>query len=133
LNGCVGAWWDVSRRALNLMEDILSTSYKRTLSAITHKLIFSGLMLVWTFFHASVCGIRAQNLCAPFSYTLYTYDNTQMWQSWEVSLWGYVPGTEWSWLERRVRLSTACGSKLCAGDAMKSRSATAGTSPERRI
>jgi hypothetical protein len=48
LNGCGGPWWDVSRRALNLMEDNLSTSYKCTPSAITHKLNISGHMLIWT-------------------------------------------------------------------------------------
>jgi hypothetical protein len=37
-------------RALNLMEDILSTYYKCTLLAITHKLNASGHMLIWTFF-----------------------------------------------------------------------------------
>jgi hypothetical protein len=38
LSGRGGPWWDVSRRALNLMEDILSTYYKCTLSAITQKI-----------------------------------------------------------------------------------------------
>jgi hypothetical protein len=51
--------------------DILSTYYKCTLSAITHKLNVSGLMLIWTFFLRLVCGIGAQNLSAPFSYNLY--------------------------------------------------------------
>jgi hypothetical protein len=32
------SWWDLSKRALSLLEDILSTYYKCTLSAITHKL-----------------------------------------------------------------------------------------------
>jgi hypothetical protein len=50
LNAYSGPRWDVSRRALNIMEDILSTSYKWTLSAITHKLNVSGHMLIWTFF-----------------------------------------------------------------------------------
>jgi hypothetical protein len=45
LKGCCGPWWDVSRRVLNLMEDILSTYYKCSLSAITHKLNVSGHML----------------------------------------------------------------------------------------
>jgi hypothetical protein len=35
LNGCDTPWRDVSRRELNLMEDILSTCYKGTLSTIT--------------------------------------------------------------------------------------------------
>jgi hypothetical protein len=50
LHGCDGPWWDVSRRALNLVEDILSTYCKCTLSAITHKLNVSGHMLLWIFF-----------------------------------------------------------------------------------
>jgi hypothetical protein len=49
MNGCCGPWWSVSRRALNLMEDILSTYYKIILSAATHKLNVSGHMLIWTF------------------------------------------------------------------------------------
>jgi hypothetical protein len=28
-------------------------------------------MLIWTFFLALVCGTHAQNLSAPFSYTLH--------------------------------------------------------------
>jgi hypothetical protein len=71
LNGCRGPWWDESRCALNLMEGILSTYYKCTLSAVTHKLNVSGHILIWTFFLVLVCGIRAQSLSAPFSYTLY--------------------------------------------------------------
>jgi hypothetical protein len=72
--GCSGPWWDVLRRALNLMEDILSTSYKCTLSAITHKWNVFEHMLIWTFFLVLVCGTCAQSLSAPFSYTLYISD-----------------------------------------------------------
>jgi hypothetical protein len=43
-NGCGGPWWDVSRGALNPMEDISTTYYKYTLSAVTHKLNVSGHM-----------------------------------------------------------------------------------------
>jgi hypothetical protein len=71
LYGCGGPWWDVSRRALNLTEDILSTYYKCTLSALIHKLNVSRHILIWTFFLVFLCGIRAQNLSATFSYTLY--------------------------------------------------------------
>jgi hypothetical protein len=60
-----------SEFALNLIEDILSTHYKSTLSAVTHKLNVSGHMLIRTLFLALVFGIRAQSLYAPFSYTLY--------------------------------------------------------------
>jgi hypothetical protein len=73
LAACGGPWWDVSRRTLNLMEDILRTCYKCTLSAITHKLNVSGLM-IWTFVLVLVCGTRAQSFSAPFSYTLYNLD-----------------------------------------------------------
>jgi hypothetical protein len=50
LKGCCGPWWDLSRRALNLIDDILSTYWKYTLSATTHKLNVSGHMLICTFF-----------------------------------------------------------------------------------
>jgi hypothetical protein len=41
-----------------------------TLSATTHKLNVSGHTLMWTFFLVPVCGNRAQNSSALFSYTL---------------------------------------------------------------
>jgi hypothetical protein len=69
LNGCGVPWWDVSRRALNLMEDILSTYHKCTLTAIT-KLNVYGLMLIWIFFVVLVCGTSAQ-VSAPVSYGMY--------------------------------------------------------------
>jgi hypothetical protein len=50
LHGCGCPWWDVSRRALTLMEDILNSHFKRTFSAITHKWNVSGHMLTWAFF-----------------------------------------------------------------------------------
>jgi transposase len=56
---------DMSRRALNLVEDILSTSNKCTLSDITHKLNVSGHMLIWKCFLVLVCGTRAQCLSTP--------------------------------------------------------------------
>jgi hypothetical protein len=56
---------------LILMEDILSTYYKCTLSAIIHKLKVSGHVSIWTFFLVSECGTRAQSLSVSFSYTLY--------------------------------------------------------------
>jgi hypothetical protein len=37
LNGCGGPWWDVSGRALHLVEDILSTYCKCTFWGMTHK------------------------------------------------------------------------------------------------
>jgi hypothetical protein len=63
------------RRALNLVEGILITYYKCTLSAITHKLNVSGHMLIWTFVLVLVCGTRAQSLSAPFCRTLYKERN----------------------------------------------------------
>jgi hypothetical protein len=45
---------------MNIMEDILSTYYKFTLSAISDKLNVSGHMLIWVFFLVLVCGTRAQ-------------------------------------------------------------------------
>jgi hypothetical protein len=50
----------------------MSTYRKCTLSAITHRLNVPGHMLIWIYFHVLVCGTRAQNFPAPFSYTLYT-------------------------------------------------------------
>jgi hypothetical protein len=71
MNGCSSPWWDASRRGLNLVEDILSTYYKCTLSAIIHKLKVPRHMLIWTFSLVLICGTRAQNLPAPFIYSLY--------------------------------------------------------------
>jgi hypothetical protein len=47
---------------------LVSTQYSLD---VTHKLNVSGHMLIWTFFLVLVCGTRAQNLSAPFSYTLH--------------------------------------------------------------
>jgi hypothetical protein len=49
LNGCGGPRWDVSRGAINLMEDILNTYYKCTLSAITFRLNVSDTRWYWYF------------------------------------------------------------------------------------
>jgi hypothetical protein len=106
---------------LNLIEDILSTYYKCTISAITHKLNVSGHMLIWTFFSC----FGAWNSCPNFVGTFQLHP---------VYIRKYMRDQSLrSWLERRVRLSTACDSRLCAADAMKSRSGTAGTSPGRHI
>jgi hypothetical protein len=77
------------------------TSHDSIFSAITHKLNVSGHMLIWTFFLVLVCGTRAQNLSAPFSYTIYV---TIWWlknckgcgrkESW--SIWSTVPVFGWS-------------------------------------
>jgi hypothetical protein len=40
----------MSRRALKLMKEIVSTYYKCTLSVVTQRLNVSGHMLIWTFF-----------------------------------------------------------------------------------
>jgi hypothetical protein len=78
VNGCGGPWWDVSRRALNLLKDILSTYYKCTLSTITHKLNISGHILIRTFFfffwyvefvpkfYPYILVTRVQRTCAQF-------------------------------------------------------------------
>jgi hypothetical protein len=63
----------VSRRTLNLMEDILSTDYKCTFSAVTHKLNVSRDMFIWAVFLVLVRGTPAQGLSAPFTYTLCIY------------------------------------------------------------
>jgi hypothetical protein len=59
----------VSRRALNLMEDILCPYYKCTISSVIHKLNISGHMLIRKFFLVWVCGSRAQ--CLSYTLTLY--------------------------------------------------------------
>jgi hypothetical protein len=61
----------MSRYAWNRVEDIMSTYYKRTLSAIIHKLNVSGHVLIWTIFLALVFGTHTQNFSALFSYVLY--------------------------------------------------------------
>jgi hypothetical protein len=66
LHGRGGPWWDVSRRALNLMKNILSTYYKCVLSAATHKLNISGQMLTWTFSPVLVCGTCGQSFFRTF-------------------------------------------------------------------
>jgi hypothetical protein len=73
LHGCGGPSWDMSRRALNLVEDILSTYYKRNISAITHKSNVSGHILMWKFFLVWYLELKTQSLSAPFSYELYIY------------------------------------------------------------
>jgi hypothetical protein len=60
---CSGMHW-------NLI-NILSTCYKCTLSAVTHKFNVSGHMLMCTMFLVLVCGTLAQSLFTPFSYALY--------------------------------------------------------------
>jgi hypothetical protein len=86
LNGCGGQWWDVSGRALNLMEAILSTF---TLSALTHKLNASGRTLTWRVFLVLVCGTPAQNLLAHFNYTVCTHTLCMYIRTWRpaVAYW----------------------------------------------
>jgi hypothetical protein len=77
LHGCGGPWRNVSRRAPNLVEDILSTYYKCTVSAITHILCFQTYVSMDLFSLLLVRGAYAQNLSAPFSYTLYIRTSCQ--------------------------------------------------------
>jgi hypothetical protein len=60
---------------MRAMEDILSTYYKRTLSAIIPKL---NVPPIWTFFLGLVSGTRAQNLSESFSYILYSGVRTEL-------------------------------------------------------
>jgi hypothetical protein len=63
----------MSRRALNLLENILSTYYKHTLSAVTYKLNVSGLMLlmeiiascfvIWNSCSKFVCTFQLRTSC----------------------------------------------------------------------
>jgi hypothetical protein len=75
LNGCRSLWWNVLRCALNLMEDILSTYYKCTLSAITHKLNISGHMLILWHVDPLLCNNRKRS-----SYTTKTCLHSNNWQ-----------------------------------------------------
>jgi hypothetical protein len=75
LNGYGGPWWDVSRRVLNLMEDILITYHKCALSAVTHKLMFPDTRWYGHFFLFWYVKLVSKNLSAPFSYTLYNCTN----------------------------------------------------------
>jgi hypothetical protein len=52
-----------------LMEDILSTYYNCTLSAITHKLNVSGHMLIWTFFSLFLHVELVPKICPQLSIT----------------------------------------------------------------
>jgi hypothetical protein len=61
LNGCCGPWWDMSRSALNLIEDVLSYNSQ----------IASGLTLIWTFF-CFIWGTRGQNLLHSVYFTFYS-------------------------------------------------------------
>jgi hypothetical protein len=73
LNGRGRPWWDVSRRALNLMEDILVG----TLCKYTHKLNVFGDMLIWTFFscfgmwNSSSIFARTFQLHPVYTYNVY--------------------------------------------------------------
>jgi hypothetical protein len=58
-------------RAINLMEDILITSYKCILSVITLKLNISGHLLIRIFVLVLARGTRAQSVSVPLSHTLY--------------------------------------------------------------
>jgi hypothetical protein len=74
LNGCGGPWWDVSRCALNLMEDISSTYYKYTIWATHHELNVSWHMLTWIYFLVFVCETLTQSLSATYtSYNVWSY------------------------------------------------------------
>jgi hypothetical protein len=63
-------WRSMMRRVEACIEDILSTSYKCTLSAVTHKLKVSRHMLIWKFFLILVRGTLAQSLSATSSNSL---------------------------------------------------------------
>jgi hypothetical protein len=58
---------DVSSRALNLTEDILSTYYKCTLTAITKKLNAPRYMLICTFWYVEL----TFEVCPTFNYILH--------------------------------------------------------------
>jgi hypothetical protein len=66
LNSCGGLWRDRPRRSLNLTEDILSTYYKYTPSAVTNKSNVPWHKLLWILFLVLVCGTRVQ-FCPPLS------------------------------------------------------------------
>jgi hypothetical protein len=76
LYGCGGPWWDVSRLALNLMEDILNTYYTCTLSGTTHKLNVSGHMLIWIFSFSWYVELVLK-ICLHLSVTPYIYSYIQ--------------------------------------------------------
>jgi hypothetical protein len=79
--GRVGPWWDVSRRTLNLTENILSPYINCILSAVTHKLNVFGHMLTRTFSPVLVRGSRAQSLSEPFSYTKLVTSSLLLWNT----------------------------------------------------
>jgi hypothetical protein len=71
LHRCGGPWWDVSRRASNFMEAILSTQCKCILSVIDHSRIERHRTHVdLGIFSPSDMWSSCPKLCAPFSFTL---------------------------------------------------------------
>jgi hypothetical protein len=64
LNECCGMHW-ISRKTL-------STYFKCTLSAITHRWSVSRHKLIWTFFLILVCGTQAQ-ICLYVPYNIYVH------------------------------------------------------------
>jgi hypothetical protein len=85
-----GPWWDVSR--WNLMENILSTYYGCSLSAVTHnKNVFRTHVHI-DFFLLLLCGTWDQSLASPFSWH---------------ELFSPAP-TLWSWVRIPLRHGCLC-------------------------
>jgi hypothetical protein len=67
----IGVVENISHGAAKMTDNWID--HDSILSAIAHKLNISIQMLIRIFFLLLVCGTRAQNLSATFSYTLYMY------------------------------------------------------------
>jgi hypothetical protein len=70
LNGCDSPWWDVSRRALNLVEDILSTLWICAFGYNSQMKCFRTHVSMYIFSCSAIQNLYS-NLSAPFSYILY--------------------------------------------------------------
>jgi hypothetical protein len=101
LNGCGVPWWDVSRCALYLMENILSTCYNGTFAALSHILKVFGHMLVWIFFLVLVYG--TPHLAVTFN----TYMLQERWPLFSAGVLEEMGTSLWrkAWWERKLPLT----------------------------
>jgi hypothetical protein len=71
LIGCMGPWWDVSRRVMNVMEDVLSIYQKWTFSCNSQIKCSQTHVNTDTFSCSRYLETMPKNSYPPFIYTLY--------------------------------------------------------------
>lgn len=106
LDGCGDPWWEVSRRMVTIMEDVLSAYCQCTLSAITHEWNTSRRMLICARFLAPECRTRAPNLQGlSGEHCLYVYITSHWFISEDRYGWNFQ---RWSWsiilIHSKIRL-----------------------------